>query len=290
MLDDALVRIPGGEPGVAESRVVTDVDSLLALAPEIVRAPSTSGLDVRFDLDLDEPAPDVYPAGLADRWSEPAGDVVDRLSNVPRVVVLAGPGVVSNRAVAALHAFATAGRLGVVNTWGAKGVFHWRSQHHWATVGLQEDDFALAGLDRVDLVVAAGIDEREAPSRLWGGYPHVVVAPWDLGRIAELWPGPSEFLEMPPLRTRLAAVTQAGWSSTSSPIAPSRVTMHYALRLADGGLVAADAGVGGYWVARTFATTELGAVCVPPRRRQVGRWLVSSRPAWRARCGRLWRC
>src|SRR5690606_3199418 len=38
---------------------------------------------------------------------------------------------------------------------------------------------------------------------------------------------------------------------------------HYATEIGWGGLVAADPGVAGYWVARTFATTTLGSVEVP---------------------------
>ena len=47
------------------------------------------------------------------------------------------------------------------------------------------------------------------------------------------------------------------------PLQPTRVTRHYGVASAGGGLVAADPGVAGYWVARTFATTELGGVQVP---------------------------
>jgi hypothetical protein len=61
----------------------------------------------------------------------------------------------------------------------------------------------------------------------------------------------------------LAAVTQAGWAATGVPLMPSQVTRHYAQVLGDGGLVAADPGIAGYWVARTFATTRLGSASVP---------------------------
>jgi len=44
---------------------------------------------------------------------------------------------------------------------------------------------------------------------------------------------------------------------------PSRVTRHYTQVLGESGLVAADPGTAGYWVARTFATTRLGSVLVP---------------------------
>src|SRR4029079_1263754 len=77
------------------------------------------------------------------------------------------PGVVRAAAVPGLHAFAAAGRLGVLNTWGAKGVFDWRSRHHLATAGLQAEDFALGGLADADLIVAVGVDGGEAPADRW---------------------------------------------------------------------------------------------------------------------------
>jgi thiamine pyrophosphate-dependent acetolactate synthase large subunit-like protein len=90
------------------------------------------------------------------------------------------------------------------------------------------------------------------------------VTPGALGPLAERWPvTPGGFPDVPPLRARLAAVTQAGWTAAGTPLMPSRVTRHYAQVLGESGLVAADPGTAGYWVARTFATTRLGSVLVP---------------------------
>ena len=142
-------------------------------------------------------------------------------------------------------------------------MFHWRSRHHWATVGLQELDFELGGLPGADLVLTVGLDEAEAPRRLWARFPHRSVTPELLGPLAERWGEPGPFPDMPPLRDRLAAVTQAGWAATGSPLMPSLVTRHYAEVLGHGGVVAADPGTAGFWVARTFATTRLGTAFVP---------------------------
>ena len=75
---------------------------------------------------------------------------------------------------------------------------------------------------------------------------------------------------MPPLRAGLAAVTQAGWERTAGPVPPTKVTQHYSQVLGDGGLVAADPGRAGYWVARTFATQHLGGVHVTAHRDHKG--------------------
>jgi len=196
-------------------------------------------------------------------WQEPAPGTVERLHAAERIIVLAGPGVVTAGAVPGLHAFATAGSLGVLNTWGAKGVFDWRSRHHLATAGLQAKDFELAGFGDADLIIATGVDPDEAPADLWQLAPVLEVAPGSLSQLAERWHRPLSPIEVPPLRAGLASATQAGWGRDDAPLAPSRITLNYTRALGAGGLVAADPGTAGYWVARTFSTTELGSVQVP---------------------------
>ena len=246
-----------------------------AWRPSWPRRARGAGVQVQLEIGLSASVPDgpvERPAGVSGWLADEA--VLDDVPAGGNVVVLAGPGVVHDGAVGGLRALAAVGRLGVLNTWGAKGVFNWQSRHHWATVGLQELDFELGGLASADLVLVTGVDDREAPLRFWAQYPHRVVPPGALGPLAERWPGGGSFPELPPLRPRLAAVTQAGWAATGVPLMPSLVTQHYARVLGDGGLVAADAGTAGYWVARTFATTRLGSANVP----------ASTTPGWAAAC------
>ena len=195
-------------------------------------------------------------------WVDPPDEVVAALESASHPVVLAGPGVVLDGAVPGLHALVSSGSLGVLNTWGAKGIFDWRSRHHLATVGLQQLDFARGGLADADLIVATGVDEREARAD-WRLAPVVEVAPGSLGPLAERWGRARTDIVVPPLRADLARITQAGWAAATRPLPPTRVTRHYGEVLGGGGLVAADPGVAGYWVARTFATTGLGGAQVP---------------------------
>ena len=234
-------------------------------------APGGDAVAIRVDLDLARPAGgSAPPAAVPEPPSFSLDDVRARLAAAERPVVLAGPGVVTAGAVPALHAFATAGQAGVLNTWGAKGVFEWRSPHHWATIGLQRDDFGLAGLADADLIVAVGLDPDEAPAARWRLAPHVEVAPEALGTLAHTWRRPAGVAPMPPLRDRLARVTQPGWAVGAGPLPPSRVTRAYGEIAARGGLVAADPGVAGFWVARTVATTVPGSVLVPASRGRDG--------------------
>ena len=256
-----------GTEDTADTLLVDEVESVRALAPRLAEGSAAGGVRLQVTIDLAQPVPDgpLERPSAPDDWAEPVESLLREVARAGRVVVLAGPGVVEHRAVGALRALAAAGRLGVLNTWGAKGVFHWQSRHHWATVGLQARDFELGGIPGADLVLAVGVDEREAPRRLWDvGASAWEVVPEALGPLAERWPiAPAVFPDVPPLRERLAAVTQAGWAAADAPLMPSRVTRHYAQVLGETGLVAADPGTAGYWVARTFATTRLGSVFVP---------------------------
>lgn len=245
-----------GEPldGVPVTEVPVDLAPLFADAHRRLRG-RPAAVHAGDGVVADPPPP-------ADRWVAPPDHVVAALAAAERPAVLAGPGVVLDDAVAGLHAFAAAGSLGVLNTWGAKGVFDWRSRHHLATVGLQALDFERGGLAGADLIVAVGVDGREARAD-WRLAPVVEVAPGMLGPLAEAWDRPRSDIAVPPLRADLARVTQAGWTVEKGPLPPSRVTRHYAEALGPRGVVAADPGDAGYWVARTFATSGVGGAQVP---------------------------
>jgi acetolactate synthase-1/2/3 large subunit len=196
-------------------------------------------------------------------------EVVAAIDRAERPVVLAGPGVVHDGSVEGLVAVAAAGSLGVLNTWGAKGVFDWRSPHHLATAGLQAWDFERGGLAEADLIIATGIDRREALAE-WRLAPVVEVAPVSLQEVADRIQPRTRDIAIPPLRADLAAITQAGWTVSDGPLPPTKVTQHYARLLAAEGLIAADPGTAGYWVARTFATQQIGGALVTADRDSQG--------------------
>lgn len=254
------------------THVVVEAGQLpAAVSSAAVDARAGRACRIELALDLERPAD---PLDRVERL--PGATVPDteqwreRLATAQRPVVLAGPGVVEAGAVAALRAFAAAGDMGVLNTWGAKGLFHWQSPHHWATVGLQRDDFHLGGLARSDLIVAVGLDPDESPAERWQLAANIEVPPEALGALARTWSARGAVADVPPLRTRLAAVTQRGWAVAGSPLTPVQATRNYAAVVAGGGFVAADAGTAGFWVARTLGTTGLDSVVVPARPEQEG--------------------
>ncbi len=173
-----------------------------------------------------------------------------------RVIVLAGPHVIDDGAIAGLRAFAAAGDLGVANTWGAKGVFAWDSPHHLGTCGLQARDFELLGFGDAELIVATGIDDDEAIRERWALAPAETVAPNELARLAGEYAVTGEPL-VNELYPRLAAIAQPGYVDDKVPLHPARAVADLGATLPPGGLLTAEPGVAGLWVARTFSTPAL---------------------------------
>ena len=259
---DGVFWLPGLDPGPTLTCEVDSGEALIAA----VSASSSADVELHITADPSQPVEESVPLLNApgDNWLDPADETVETVGSAATLVVMAGPGIIWHRAVPSLHDLAVSLGIGVLNTWGAKGVFDWRSQHHLATIGLQADDFVLSGLDDVDLIIATGLDQAESPEARWRLAPALTVPPASLAPLAERCRATRRRpLAMPPLRARLADVTQRGWGVEASPLPPSRATMHYAECVAAGALVAADAGSGGFWVARTLGTTRLGSVIVP---------------------------
>lgn len=223
---------------------------------------------------------------VGSRDAEAVGAQLERRG---RLLVLAGPGVIDAGALAALRAFAAAGDLGVANTWGAKGVFAWDSPHHLGTCGLQARDFELLGFGVADAVVTVGLDPDESPLARLAPAPLLAVDPGSLadtaGRVVRTGPVvPNE------LYPRLAAVAQPGYVDDKVPLHPARAVADVGAVVPPGGLVTAEPGLAGLWVARVFPTPALAPdaprrVVVPARRdagvavRRAAAAAITGRPA-----------
>lgn len=253
----------GSQPGAAPDRVrVDDPRYLAGLVAGWSVGAVHAAVELELDLDLEAPCPaGIEPVALDDT----GGDVLMLAPELASfdLVVLAGPGVVRDRQVAALQSFAAAAGCGVLNTWGAKGVFAWDSPHHLGTAGLQARDFALAGVPDAELVVAVGLDPLEAPADRWAGAQVLDVEPWQLATLAYRWPEPERSPAPTALYRELSAALAPLYASEAVPLSPARAARDLASARPDGGLVVADPGPAGLWVARTFPTTEPGSVVVP---------------------------
>jgi Thiamine pyrophosphate enzyme, central domain len=208
---------------------------------------------------VEVPAALAYALGLDPERDSP------RTAEVPagRFVVLAGPGVLATRSIEGLHAFASAANVPVANTWGAKGVFPWDNPHHMGTCGLQARDFELLGFATYDAIVATGIDPNESPRERFALAPVVDVPPGDLARMAKEVTPATDPIPPNDLYARLSSVAQPGYGDDRVPLHPARAVADLRAALPAGGVITADPGLAGLWVARTFPTTEPGMVVVP---------------------------
>jgi acetolactate synthase I/II/III large subunit len=82
-------------------------------------------------------------------------------------VCLAGNGVVRQNAAAALREFSRATGIPVAETFMAKGLMDYESPSALGTVGLQSRDYAMAGFDEADVVIALGFDLVEHSPKHW---------------------------------------------------------------------------------------------------------------------------
>jgi len=174
-----------------------------------------------------------------------------------------GPGVVPDH-VDAVRRFAADTGLGVLNTYGVKGLFRWDDPAHLGTIGLQERDVELAGVLDADLVLGVGLDDRElGPGDL--GPKAQVVDPGDLPAWAQRLGRADEAPRPGRLYTELRSALLPLYESEAVPLTPAAAAADVAEVLPDGGVVCADPGPVGLWIARALpTTTPLGSVVVPP--------------------------
>jgi acetolactate synthase I/II/III large subunit len=91
----------------------------------------------------------------------------DVIRNAINPVALAGNGVVRAGAAPALREFARATGISVAETFMGKGVIDYEDSLALGTVGLQSRDYAMAGFEDADVVVAIGYDLVEHSPKHW---------------------------------------------------------------------------------------------------------------------------
>jgi thiamine pyrophosphate-dependent acetolactate synthase large subunit-like protein len=174
--------------------------------------------------------------------------------------------VIALDCVEGLRELALTANIPVANTWGAKGVFPWDSPHHMGTCGLQARDFELLGFADYDTIVATGIDPEESPQERFALAPVVEVPPTKLGELAREVTPAADPISPNELYQRLSKVAQPGFVDDRVPLHPARAVADLRAALPAEGVITADPGWAGLWVARTFPTTDPGTVIVPATR------------------------
>lgn len=230
-------------------------DALRLLSPEL--AHRYEGIPLPYALKVPPTGTRTGSIVLGGPRFEPA-DIAD---SARRVALLVGPRALAD--VRGVHRVAHELGAPVANTWGAKGIYPWNSEHHMGTCGLQRDDFTLLGLGEFDLVIGIGLDEAECHPTMPPSTRLVHFA-GDLMRLPV--PGAPRTLApagLNELYRRLRAIAQPGYVDDSFPRHPARAVMDLKQSLGPTSRVTAQPGEPGFWVARTFPTDRLGSAIVP---------------------------
>lgn len=257
-----ILHLSSAPGGTAVLQTVGSVEEMLdaLVDPPGMGVPGTSA--IHLDLDLHEPLDhDPLPSASADR--RPVMVLDPSLSGL-RMLVLAGPGVVRTSSHDGLRNLTRATGAPVVATFGAIGLERWDSPFHAGVGGLQESDLALGGLDDADLVVVTGVDPAEVPPGRLDRLVVQQVPERQLGALCHGWPplGPVP-VGRPSVRAALAPVLERLWETETVPVTGARAALHLAGARPDDGVVVADPGPVGFWVARGAPSSVPGAICVP---------------------------
>jgi len=180
-----------------------------------------------------------------------------------------GPGVVRDGQVPGVAEAAHATGARVVATLGAVGVLALDDPAWRGVVGLQVADGAMAGLERAELVVVAGLDPAETVGVVPDDAQVLEVEPWHLGLMAHHW---SEPVVDDVTRARgrelvdaLGAVAAGGRGSDAVPLHPARALADLAAILDPDELIVADPGPAGLWLGCGLMARAAGSVVVPAR-------------------------
>ena len=251
------------QPGErVEPQQVTDPSSLPAAVAGWSLGEVHAAAELDLFVDLFAPIPPGVEALALDAASDQLITLSPTLADF-HTVLLVGPGV---RRAGQTPAVAEAARrtgATVVTTPGAVGSLALDDPAWGGVVGLQADDVVLSGLAEAELIIAVGVDPTEAIDLVPDGAQVLDVEPWHLALMALHWPDPTDEAPASPLTQRLGEVASLPPDPTL-PVSPIRATIEVSEAGVEGGILAADAGPAGLWLARGLAPSA-ATVVVPAR-------------------------
>ncbi|HEY2636756.1 MAG TPA: acetolactate synthase large subunit, partial [Solirubrobacteraceae bacterium] len=200
-------------------------------------------------------------------------------------VCLAGNGVVRGGAAPALREFARATGIPVAETFMAKGLLDYTSPLALGTVGLQAHDYAMAGFEDADVVIAVGFDLVEHAPSHWNpkGDKKIVVIDTVAAEIDAAYVPEVELIgDIYHVLTRLGEecrdVPHAGGSARLReivlgrfeqakdddhfPVQPPRALWEIRKALGREDIVISDVGLHKLWIGRMFPAHEPNTVMI----------------------------
>jgi len=201
-------------------------------------------------------------------------------------IILAGNGAIRTHASRALRAFVHNTGIPVAETFMAKGLLDYEDPLALGTVGLQSRDYAMAGFDDADVVIAVGYDLVEHAPEHWNPRADKRIVMIDtvpaeideffipevelLGDIAHvlarLAAGCGRSPALPSGSDRLRELVLGALGEARSdghfPMRPPRVLSDIRDALGPGDLLVSDVGLHKLWIGRMFPAHEPGSVLI----------------------------
>jgi acetolactate synthase I/II/III large subunit len=209
----------------------------------------------------------------------------DLIRNAINPVAIAGNGAVRAGAAPALREFCRATGIAVAETFMGKGLLDYEDPKALGTVGLQAHDYALAGFDDADVVIAIGYDLVEHAPKHWNPRrdKKIVVVDSEAAEIDEFFTPEVELVgDIYHVLTRLAEecrdVPHSGGSprlrslvegrlrdaatDDHFPMQPPRALYEIRQALRRDDILISDVGLHKLWIGRMFPAHEPGTVLI----------------------------
>jgi acetolactate synthase-1/2/3 large subunit len=209
----------------------------------------------------------------------------DLIRNAINPVALCGNGVIRAGAAPALREFSRATGIAVAETFMGKGALDYADERALGTVGLQARDYALAGFEDADVVIAIGYDLVEHSPKHWNPRrdKKIVVVDSEPAEIDEFFTPEVELVgDIYHVITRLAEecrdVPHSGGSQRlrelvlgrleaardddAFPVQPPRALWEIRNALGRNDILVSDVGLHKLWIGRMFPAHEPNTVLI----------------------------
>jgi acetolactate synthase-1/2/3 large subunit len=209
----------------------------------------------------------------------------DIIRNAINPVALAGNGVVRAGASPALREFTRATGISVAETFMGKGLMDYEDPRALGTVGLQSRDYAMAGFEDADVVIAIGYDLVEHAPKHWNPRRDKKIVMIDsvaaeideyfsaeveligdiyhvLSRLAEECRDVPHSGGSPRLRDLVLGRFEAARDDDQFPMQPPRVLWEIRKAMGREDILVSDVGLHKLWIGRMFPAHEPNTVMI----------------------------
>ena len=156
------------------SRLLTPniISEVVRKAFKVAQTEKTGACFIEFpeniaEMDVDDVPLAVKQPAIPEPPREKVEQAAQIISNAKNPIILAGNGVVRNKAWAQLADFAERLRIPVANTFMAKGLIPFKHPMALGSAGLQANDYISCGFNKADVIICIGYDLVEYHPYLW---------------------------------------------------------------------------------------------------------------------------